>query len=745
NAEHGAEQRITIPATLSLRDVTVFLWPPVPAGALEARVQSRNGTRSATASLAHTSADGVLSFRFSPLPVQEGEQIVVRLTVRDAQESIVLRTATGVTEDMTSAVRIGNATRDRSLALSLGTHRPLGTRLLTVLQPTGTALRAIDANTLGLALLGATIGVGLYIVLRQPLSSQRFWTLCLGAAALSFLLHQPFLRSYPATNDEGSILADAVHLSPEFWPLQTGGAKGPLSLLALAPLVRAVEHPLLAGRQVIALLTGIEVVLLGIAARRLWNERAGVVSAVLYAVTPAVIAQTTQVFLQPFALPFVTLGWILLMPSHAPSSRRYLLRIALAGSCFALGFLARPTSLAFAPAAFLVFLLLPRQPWSQRLRALLLAGIGFLLVIAIAGGIAVPLLGVEKTVDLFGWQGFLVSQQRAEIGRVPRSLTELDAVLQYAWPLFVGALPVLLLGGAFILQSVAAGIRLPLRAAVFLYTISAALVLALALRLPAISSPSILHGAVLGGSLLVFFLALAHAIKQHNNSPRAQALRDLLLLCGTWIVLVVGYANYGRFRLHYHAEFLPLYVIASAFLIETLFVRIPAHGRSSAREVWNIVPVALLGAVLALSFPTTYARYHAGNIPLSVADAVAADLRERTAPTEGVFTAQVLFPVLAHRRVPYGIAHPGWYREEALGMLPRGLRAQYYPDRDALRRAIETTPIRIIVIERRTREVFLEFDPELRRLIDQRYRLVRTVDNPLVDAIEIWERLSSTP
>lgn len=754
DARHPAEQHLPHSAPQTLRAITLFLWPPVPAGALDVQIRSRVGIRNVTAPLANTDANGELRARFAPLSVQGDETITVRVLAQDAHGVVALRTATGVTEEMTGPVKIGNESRDRSIALALGARRPFGTHLVLAVRPMIETLRTLDSITAGIALVGAAGGVLLFMILRQPMSSRRFWVLLIGAATLSLLLHEPFRLSYPATNDEGSILADARNLSPGFWPPQTGGAKGPLSLFTLVPVVRLAEHPLLAARSIVAFLTAAEVLLLGFLARKLWDERVGVVSAVLYAVTPAVIAQTTQVFLQPFALPFVTLGWIFLLPPSEPAERtRRMARIILGGACFALGFLARPTSLAFAPAAVLALLLIPHQPWSLRFKRLLLLGAGFLLTMILASLVVLPALGTSKTADLLGWQGFLVSRQRADQGlstpgigalfSVPRSLADADRVLEHAWPLLVGALPLLLLSLGFLLRNIAVLARFPLRATAIAFSIISALAFALILRQPAITEPPMLHAVVVGASMMSFLIALGSVLSQNSMESRARAFRDLLLLLGTWVLLIIGYANYGRFRSHYHAEFLPLYVFASAVMLTAVFSRLQARDRllgGMRPFIPGALLFALVGLSLAVTFPVALHRHHAGNIPLPIADAVAADLRERTKPGEEIFTAQVLFPVLADRGIPYNIAHPGWYREEAVGQLPAGLRAQYYPDRDTLRRAIETRPIRIIVIERRTREVFLEFDPRLRALIERQYRLARTFDNPLVDSIEIWER-----
>lgn len=754
----SAEQRITLPTAHTVRAVEFVLLSPVPRGTLEFQLEPPSAVRSSTVTLAKVRSDGRLRILVDPLVASQSEPLAVRVIAKDVAGEVKFRTATGITENMAGPVRIGNASRDRSLALTVIAESTLGGRALAFLRPSLQKLHAAATPlTTGLTFLGAAAGILVWNLLRRPVSPGRFRAFLITAAILSLFLHEPFRLAYPATNDEGSILADAQNLWPEFWPPQTGGAKGSLALVALAPVVRATEDPLRAGRGIVTLLAALEAILLGILARQLWDARTGVLAALLYAVTPAVLAQTTQVFLQPFALPFVTIAGILLMLSREKNAvrRRILnntLAAFLAGVAFALAFLARPTSLAFVLPAVLLTLATLREPWPTRFRHAGLIASGFLAALALAGAIALPALGFAKTADLFGWQGFLVSQHRADLGlsasgltalgNLPRSQVELDAVLQRAWPLLAGALPLLLLSAAGLFQNAATLLRLPKAATVALSGLAAVAFLMLLLRQPALAEPPVLYVMLVGGSVLAFLLAMV--TPRTAGRTRAFAARDLVLFAATWALLAVGYANYGRFRAHYHAEFLPLYVFVSAVVLAAAF-RDPhtaeeKNGRVLSRWARAFL-VVLVGIVLALSFPFTLAHHHAGNIPLPVVDRVIAALRERTEPGDEIFTGQVLFPVLAGGQMPFGIAHPGWYREESLGLLPAGLRAQYYPDRATLRAYVDSTPVRLVVIERRTREVFLEFDPKLRELIRSKYALIQTFSNPLLDSIELWERI----
>lgn len=598
-----------------------------------------------------------------------------------------------------------------------------------------------------LAVGGAVAGVATFWLLRRPVSRRGVVVALLAAVALSLLLREPFRRSFPATNDEGTILYDVQRAlsSNEPWRL-AGGAKGPLALLLLAPVVRGADDPLAAARLLVSGLAALEAVLLGLLAWRLWGERAGVLAALLYAVTPAVLAQTTHVFLQPFALPFATAGLVLL--ARPPARRRVLLALG-AGALLGLAFLARFTALAFLPLGMLLALTWGAVQWPIRLRHAVLVVGGFTIVIGLVSLFLWPRLGREKTLDVLGAQGIVVGQQRAGHGQSTPGLNvlrtavanfQLPAALKLMSAALRGALPVLVLAAAWLLIAVADLLALP-RAVPAVGLLVLAMLLASVLT-PADLTPQLLaaRAPLVGGAQLLTALAGAATFFSARAARRA-VTRDLLFFGVGLLLFAVGYANFGRFRQHYHAEFLVFYALAAAaFLAQLLAARPPARWAATLTRSGVFL---LTGGLLGLSLPVARAHPHVGNLPLDVVRTVAEDLRQRVPPGEEVFTAQVLFPAVARRGVPYDIAHPGWYREEALGGIPPALRARYYPDRDTLRRSLDERPVRVAVIERRTRETFLEFDSSLQDLLTAKYELVRTIENPLLEPVEIWERRGS--
>lgn len=589
-------------------------------------------------------------------------------------------------------------------------------------------------------LFGGLAGVLVLVLLHARQHRRTLQLAFVGAFLLSIVLHWSFIHSYPATNDEGSILADVLISRQGLWPFKdAGGAKGPLALLILAPFVLAAKDPLLTGRILVSVFTAVEAVLLGLLAKRLWGDRAGVLAALLYAGTPAVVAQTTQVFLQPFALPFATAALILLVRGEKKEMGK---RAVVAGVLFSLAFLARFTALAFAPVGLLLIATWRDCSWRARRRSALSVAAGFLLTLGAAVALLAPFLDTQKMLDALGWQGVVVGQQRAMRGQAAAGLTiirelargiHLPTVSQLALPLLRGALPLLACAAAFLVIWVGRLLRLP-------RVIPAATLFVLATGLPALLAGADLAPALSDARLPLvrgtqLLLGISGLLALRRESLVRTPGRDVVLLGSSFLFLALGYANYGRFRGHYHAEFLVLYVLAAAaVLAEFLSPR-----RFGTRGLAVLLLFVVVGALLGLSFPNALLHPHAGNIPLDTVRQVAAEVRRRTPPGGEVFTAQVLFPAVAGRSIPFGITHPGWYREEAFGVLPTEIRVRYYPDRAALRAHLLDARVPLIVVERRTQEVFLEFDPELRALIDRRYQRVRVIENPLLGPVEFWE------
>ncbi len=210
-----------------------------------------------------------------------------------------------------------------------------------------------------------------------------------------------------------------------------------------------------------------------------------------------------------------------------------------------------------------------------------------------------------------------------------------------------------------------------------------------------------------------------------TRTPRA-----LLLTGGTWLALVLLYLQFGRFRQHYHVEFLVLYVLAAGFLLADVFEA--ARSRGTQRVAAAVLFGALAASILG-GYGPALAQAPAGSLDLNAVRETAAVVRRETRPGDAIFTAQPLPVFLAERRLLFGAAHPGWYLEEANGTIPTALRRLYLPDKEVVRQSVRDQLIRVVLIDRRTREVYLQSDPEMQKLLAEHYRLLTTIPNELED------------
>lgn len=577
------------------------------------------------------------------------------------------------------------------------------------------------------------------------------------------LLHAPFLVPYPGVNDEGSYLMDIQNIRAGYWPFRDTLTKGPLFLLVLAPVALFLPHSLLPARLLVAGVSGIEVLLLYLLGRRLGGPTVGLLAAALWALSPITVAQTSQLFLQPFSLPLVTLALILALPpsGHTPSRGNVLAafltprRVAmLAGVLLALAYCVRASSLAFiVPALALVFIQQDMRTGIRRVIDVLLGFGGMLALVALP---ALFVLGTERTAVMFNLEAFIIGHARSggESAAAAFSFLPPREILErfnaHGAVLFRVGMPLVLLWIAAIAHALTKLLRLPHAVGVIGF---------LGLSFPILqrvyASNFTLAGelANFGPSFKVLTaiatILIAAALWWFPTPVRLSArplLRMLILLGGTWISLAMLYMFFGRFRQQYHTEFLPLYVLGSATFLASILPTMQEKGLSPfLRRWWHYGLGAALSTVVAaaifLSFIPSREQPHTGSIPHRTALSVGRILRRHSEPREEILTAQGLFTFYADRFLPFGASHPGWYLEERVGTVPTELRRLFLPDKEELRRAMREKPIRLVAIDRRTREIYFTYDPEMQALLKSDYRLLETVPNPYEeDPVEIWIR-----
>lgn len=756
-----------------LSEIQLFLRPPVSPDAFPMLFHLRHGrytsldVRTVVVTATDVTADGVLRIRFAPVTKSGGQTYAFLLEAPRAQpkqlaayrqidSSIYERGFLffGDTAELRAGdVEFAAAVREPgALAFWNARFRPLleqsfGGHLLPRAVGIGSLATAAALALLSRLRPGRTLGKALGVLM-----------------TVHILLHAPFLLPYPGVNDEGSYLMDIQNIRAGYWPFRDTLAKGPLFLLVLAPVALFLPHNLLSARLLVAGLSGIEVLLLYLLGRRLGGQTVGLLAALLWTFSPITMAQTSQLFLQPFSLPLVTLALLLLLPARSAGEesgekRSRLLTetrsVLLAGALFGLAYLVRASSLAFlAPAFFLCLLGRESRPSIRNALLLLMGFGGTLLLVALP---AFFLLGAERTAVLFNIEAFVIGQARggAEGSAVPLHVLPPSEILErfaaYGAVLFRLGTPLVLLWLAYLSRTLTALFRLP---SAFGGIVFLGLSLPLLERVYAMNFTLASGFADVGSALKILVTMLTALISvvlwwipRPPSPPARQSARELLLVGGTWLSLIIVYTFFGRFREQYHAEFLPFYVLGSALFLAPL---LPQSVREKSRtffsrQLWysavGIVLFLLLASSLFLSVTPSRKQPHTGSIPHRTALEVARILKKESAPGEEILTAQGLFTFYADRFLPFGASHPGWYLEERVGTVPSALRRLFLPDKEVLRRYVEEKPIRLVAIDRRTREVYFQYDPEMRALLQRAFRLLTTVPNPYEeDPVEIWIR-----
>lgn len=743
-----------------LSEIHIALRPPVPTEAFPLIFHLKHGRyaetdiRTVALSPKDLDEEGVLRVRFLPVAESARRSYAFTLEARLAPKRIaVYRQIDGSLYDHGYLYRADtNEDRPGDLEFVLVARQP---RLLALwrrhVQPAvaGPEGRPPFRGALATGVTATGLAFALLRVLRTAPPRRRAWVI--GGLVLAHLaLHAPFVLSFPGVNDEGSYLMDIQNLRQGVWPFRDTLAKGPLFLLLLAPVALFLPHTLFPARFLAAGMSSVEVVLLYFLGRRLGGELAGLLAALLWALSPIALAQTSQLFLQPFSVPFVTLAFITLLGT----SKRQISRPCWAGVLLGLAYLVRASSLAFLLPALLLAIVRAGNPrGAVRAGALVLGG--FAVTLGLTALLALSLLGTEKTAVMLNLEAFLIGHARGGDGGLfsaaflpPPEIFERFAA--FGATLFRTGLPLLLLWAASVSGRLAGAFRLPpvLGSTLFVGTL-----------LPLLQRVQDMNFTLAGGLaavgtaqkalMTILVLALAGLLWRptaDNAGSRRTALTELVLVGVSWISLILLYGFFGRFRQQYHAEFLPLYVLGSAlFLTPWLPPWVTGSAPPRSRQAVPRTAVSLLlfvtvCALLALSAIPSLRQPHTGSIPHRTARDTGRILRQYSSPGEPVLTAQGLFTFYADRPLLFGASHPGWYLEERVGTVPPELRRLFFPDKEAVRAAVAER-VRLVAIDRRTREVYFLYDPAMQELLKERFRLLETVENPYEEhPVEIWIR-----
>jgi hypothetical protein len=539
--------------------------------------------------------------------------------------------------------------------------------------------------------------------------------------------HLFFITHFPVINDEGAYIQDVLQAEPHFLPFRDFLTKGPLYLFLLKLWQLLIPHTIIFWRFLSAISWGVTTYLFSRLLQTLQFPVAAQLLAVLFmALLPAALSLTTPLLLQNTSGLFVIGALYLLVLGIRRQHDRFIVGAAL---LMAAAYFIRVSSIVpmFIAGLFIIFL--ARQ---RILRMLFLYGGTLAITMLAVFVLSAMIMGVSKTAVLFNLEAFFISQQRAEV--LPEE-AELPIRLFLANSQLLWRTAPLLLSGLLLWPILSLRRWEPFSVVALILVLVPLIYLTLGHLVDMeylLPDKFPLVRAVLLG--LVVFLPLGWLCIQvvlPTFPAVASSLPRVLLLCILWLVgLVVAYGQWGRFRHSYIVEFLPPLIVVASWSFITLAERWRAVSPRFLRSVGSVLVLTLGGASIMQGMVLAYNYPHTGNIDQGELAAVVSLVQQYVPAREPLFTAQPVVTAFAKRPIIFGYAHPGWYREERLGIVSSSLRKLFFMEPQQLTEYLRTQA-RFVLNDRRTEEVYFDGYPERKQILEESFEELGRVENTL--------------
>lgn len=595
----------------------------------------------------------------------------------------------------------------------------------------------LDGRLAALALVLALLALGLPRWLTTNARPWRASALLLVLVLAGFALRALYAHRLPLTNDEGTILYDALTVLQGRLPGGDGVLKMPTVLGAMAAGIAALGPQLLTARTV-SIAAGLLTVLplLGLA-----RAASGLTSPVptaalwLLAAFPAIFSvyghpQPVELLLGVGGLALLALALRARAETSAPRDRWDLLLALAAGALLGLAFGARKTAAALAVPALLL-LLLTYVPWQRRVRTALAMLVGGVLVVGALLTLEVRLYGPPGAQHLLGLQ---VARLDPDSTATPEQRQ--SALIKGILPAGRESLPLAalaLVGLGASLEALASPRAAGLRRLVWIIPIGAAW-FSRSFVLSFERSENLAYGIVpfwtvtVGVLVALALLPRAREDEAPSGTRRNAALHFLLPVL--WMAAVAMlYASWIKFTANYLAEFIPPLLLLAAGGAAWL-------GRAvRPRQVVVPIAVALVawGAYSAARSGLTFP--HTGTFDLASLREAAAVMRTEIPQTDLVLTGALALPVTTGHRVPFDVAHPTHY---AYGFIEPTVRNVYMAPAEQMVQTV-LRDIRWVVEERLTAFSYYREYPEIEQHVRENFTLIREIEN-LSNPIRILKR-----
>lgn len=186
----------------------------------------------------------------------------------------------------------------------------------------------------------------------------------------------------------------------------------------------------------------------------------------------------------------------------------------------------------------------------------------------------------------------------------------------------------------------------------------------------------------------------------------------------------VFYYTYGQFLEYYFYEFMASISLAGGIGVGYLIKGVPKNYRIVLRSFLIIAIVSILvsnSIVLNINEQQTNKSFPS---PETI-EKTAKFLKERTEPTEEIFTASFAIVVATGLRVPFDISHAYYYNHPEIYISREMLN---YPTLDELKKYLIEKHVRYSVIDPATRLCYFLKNPDFEKFIMEHYTFVKSIN-----------------
>lgn len=528
-------------------------------------------------------------------------------------------------------------------------------------------------------------------------------------AVIALFMRIMYAISLPYTVDEGNYLYDAWTLLHGTFAGGDGYVKAPLVIVWMAIWEAILGHTALAGRVASAVAGAALIYPIFILVRTLWNERAALLSAGVWAVFGSAVVATMYAHTQSVAIFFGVSG-IAALAYALKAKKGSFSWLLFAGTLIGLSVASRKSMLGLGLTVIL--LLISLSPSIRlKIKNTGIVGIGFLTVLALFFTFAYSVYGTEGIVEAIG-----INSASDGVSSIEES--QVEQVREYSLkgmtPFFRESLPLILLS--------LLGVGFSLKRKVLWLIPLGIYWWAWSFFSEYEGEAFMQYGITILWPLFGVLLLAGATIAKKEPWKTAPALLGII-----WVgSLAFFYMNWIKFHANYISEFIPPLAIMAGVGIEYFVQGSLAVTTKWLKRSLIIALIAVTGWSAVVSNFITYVFEHTGQFSQKAANEAAQWIRDNIPEDEPIFTGAALIPYIAGRQVSLDIAHPRWYAYEFTRTNPKRLETFLPPAKDMVQAFRDA---HWLLMESQTGFSFLMEYSEIEKGIESDWQSVKGIEN----------------